>query len=56
MSDFVFYLIVVAIIIVAVVLTYVFSKLKFEKTVSTLEERITSLTSEKTEKENGIEL
>ena len=55
MSDTVLFIIVVAIVVIAVVLTYIFSKLKFEKTVSAMQERITSLSNEKTEKENGIE-
>ena len=55
MSDPVFYIIVLAIVAIAVVMTYMFSKLKFEKKVSAMEERIASLTNEKTEKDKGIE-
>ncbi|MCP4882568.1 MAG: DNA recombination protein RmuC [Flavobacteriales bacterium] len=51
MSDSIFYLIILAIIVLAIVLTYIFSKLKFEKSMSTLEERIASMTHEKEEKD-----
>ena len=37
------------------ILTYVISKLKFEKSISTLEERISSLGYEKEEKEKDIQ-
>ena len=44
-------IIVLIILVTAVVLTYVISKLKFEKNISTLEERISSLNFEKDENE-----
>lgn len=56
MSDSVFYLILIFIFILAVVLTYIFSKLKFDKTVSTLEERIASLLNEKDDKDQDLGL
>ena len=56
MSDTVFYFILFVIFILAVVLTYIFSKLKFDKTVSTLEERITSMANEKEEKDQDLGL
>ena len=56
MSDSVFYLILIVIFILAVVLTYIFSKLKFDKTVSTLEERIASMANEKEEKDQDLGL
>jgi len=55
MSDSIFYLIILAIIVLAIVLTYIFSKLKFEKSMSTLEERITSMTHEKEEKDRDLQ-
>jgi len=51
MSNSMLIVIMLIILIAAVVLTYVISKLKFEKNISTLEERISSLNFEKDEKE-----
>ena len=51
MSNSMLIVIVLIILIAAVVLTYVISKLKFEKNISTLEERISSLSFERDEKE-----
>lgn len=51
MSNAMLIIIVLIILVTAVVLTYVISKLKFEKNISTLEERISSLNFEKDEKE-----
>lgn len=51
MSNAILIIIVLIILVTAVVLTYVISKLKFEKNISTLEERISSLNFEKDEKE-----
>ena len=56
MSDTVFYFILFVIFILALVLTYIFSKLKFDKTVSTLEERIASMANEKEEKDQDLGL
>ena len=56
MSDSVFYFILIVIFILAVVLTYIFSKLKFDKTVSTLEERMASMINEKEEKDHDLVL
>lgn len=55
MTDSVSYFIIIAIIILAIVLTYIFSKLKNEKVVSALNERIASLSNEKELKDKGIE-
>lgn len=51
MSNAMLIIIVLIILVTAVVLTYVISKLKFEKNISTLEERISSLNFEKDENE-----
>ena len=51
MSNSMLIIIVLIILVTAVVLTYVISKLKFEKNISTLEERISSLNFEKDENE-----
>ena len=55
MSSSMLIIIVVIILVSAVILTYVISKLKFEKSISTLEERISSLSNEKDEKEKENE-
>lgn len=54
MSDSMSYIFIAAIVIIAIVLTYIFSKLKFEKSVSALEERISSLSKESTDRENDL--
>ncbi len=55
MSSSMLIIVVVIILVSAVILTYVISKLKFEKSISTLEERISSLSNEKDEKEKENE-
>lgn len=52
MSDSIFYLIALALVLIAIVLTYIISKLKFEKSATAMEERISSLLNEKSEKEH----
>jgi len=55
MSNSMLIIIAFIIVIIAVILTYIISKLKFEKSISTLEERISSLGYEKEEKEKDIQ-
>ena len=55
MSNSMLIIIVLIILVTAVVLTYVISKLKFEKNISTLEERISSLQLENEDKERENE-
>ena len=55
MSNSMLIIIAFIIVIIAVILTYIISKLKFEKSISTLEERISSLGYEKEAKEKDIQ-
>mgnify|MGYP001815521735 CR=1 FL=1 len=47
MSDTIFYIIAISLIIISIVITYIITKLKFEKTSSALEERLRSMEIEK---------
>ena len=55
MSNSMLIIIAFIIVIIAVILTYIISKLKFEKSISTLEERISSLGYDKEAKEKDIQ-
>ncbi|WKK67377.1 DNA recombination protein RmuC [Lutimonas zeaxanthinifaciens] len=54
MSDFMLYIILGIVLVLAVVITYVISKLKFEKTTAALESKMTLMDKEKSEKETEI--
>lgn len=54
MSATVLYALVIVLVMISIIITYVFSKLKFEKTISTLEERISASLQEKLDKENEM--
>ncbi len=55
MSNSMLLILVFIILVIAVILTYIISKLKFEKSISRLDERISSLAHEKEEKEKEIQ-
>ncbi|MCA0931608.1 DNA recombination protein RmuC [Lutimonas saemankumensis] len=54
MSDFMLYIILAIVLVLAVVITYIISKLKFEKTTAALESRMTLMENEKEEKETEL--
>ena len=54
MSNTIFYIVAIALIIISIVITYIITKLKFEKASSALEERIRSMETEKELQENTV--
>ena len=54
MSESMVYTLSIIIVIIGIVITYIITKLKFEKQTSALEERMRSLELEKEEKENAV--
>ena len=54
MSENMLYILFIVIVIIGIVITYIITKLKFEKQTSALEERMRSLEQEKEEKEHTV--